>query len=117
MLDRQKDMAIFILVHKNYNQVERLIKRLTYSGVDIYIHCDARWNDGYEELQKIKSDTVFLVNKRYQTDTDTWRLIEAPMEMYQFATEEVQRQYNYYSLISGQDYPIKNIGSSRIFVG
>lgn len=112
MLNRQTDrqtLAIFILAHKNYEQVERLVRRLTCSGVDIYIHCDARWNEGYEELQRLKCDSVFIVNKRFQTDTDTWRLIEAPMEMYRFASEDVQRQYKYYSLISGQDYPIVSI--------
>lgn len=112
-MDHSKDktLAILLLVHKNCDQVKRLVLKLQNNDVDIYIHCDKRWEDGYMELLSLASESVFIIDHRFETNLDTWQLIEAPMEMIRY-TKIINRKYKYYSLLSGQDYllhPIEEI--------
>lgn len=106
----RKPLAILLLVHKNFEQVKRLIMKLNHDEVDIYVHCDKRWDEGYNSLKKMKFDNVFISDVRYKSDLDTWSLVEAPMQLIKMA-KDTGNTYKYYALLSGQDYLVNSIDS------
>ena len=97
-----KTLAIIILAHKNVTQVKRLINRLNHKDVDIYIHCDKKWTNGYNELKRMESDDIFVSDDRMYTNLDIWELAEAPI----FIISRMRKKYKYYALLSGADYPV-----------
>ena len=45
-------VALLIMAHKNVEQTFRLIQRLKTDKSDIFIHCDRRWDEGFEYYNK-----------------------------------------------------------------
>lgn len=106
----KKTLAILLLAHKNFEQVKRLIMKLNHDEVDIFVHCDIRWDEGYNLLKEMNCDNVFISNVRYKSDLDTWNLVKAPMQLIKMA-KDMGKTYKYYALMSGQDYIINSIDS------
>lgn len=100
-----KPLAIFLLAHKNLEQVIRLINKLNHPDIDIYVHCDKRWNEGYNALLSYQSEKIFVCPIRHEADLDSWDLVKPPLELYKFCNKD----YQYYALISGQDYPLVSV--------
>lgn len=98
-------LAVLILVHKNVKQVRKLIRSLKNPNIDIFIHCDSRWEEGYLSLLEEKLEDVYLVSERVESDLDTWRLVEGTMNLIEAALR-TGNKYKYYILLSGQDYPL-----------
>ncbi len=101
-----KKYAVLILAHKNVGQVKRLIRTLQNPMIDIYIHCDKRWDEGYFSLKKEGYPNVYFTDNRVCSDLDTWELVQAPMNLINKSKEINRDGYKYYILISGQDYPL-----------
>ena len=97
-----KTLAILILAHRNAKQVKRLVESLHHEDIDIYIHCDKKWDTGYNELKEIESESIFVTDKRLSTNIDIWTLAQAPIHMF----SNITKKYKYYALISGADYPL-----------
>lgn len=102
--------AILIIAHKNKEQLIRLIKILNDKDFDIYIHLDKKWKLSLEEINDIKfsSSNVKIINKRISGFLDTWSLCQITIELAKEAFKK-NKNYHYFLLLSGQDYPIKPI--------
>lgn len=102
--------AFMIIAHKNIDQVIRLVRILEDDEIDFYIHLDKKWklNDADIERLKAASRHVTVVNKRISGFLDTWSLCEITIELIKSALR-TEKDYSYFALLSGQDYPIKSI--------
>jgi len=90
-------IAIMMLVHKNENQVNRLINHLS-KNFDIYVHIDKKTSI---KINKINNVYVY---KEYKTYWGSFNQIMATLFLLKKGYE---RHYDRYILISGQDLPIK----------
>jgi len=86
-----------MLVHKNENQTNRLIKHLS-KDFDIYVHIDKRLS-----IKIIEQDNVFIY-KKYKT---YWGSFNQIMGTLFLLIEAHKKGYERYLLISGQDLPLK----------
>ncbi|MFV0220634.1 beta-1,6-N-acetylglucosaminyltransferase [Empedobacter falsenii] len=93
--------AYLIQCHKDPQLVNRIIKQISDKSTDIYIHVDIR-SDIVKDL--IKASNVFIVHNRFAVDWGSFNQVLATLEMLKMT---VNKNYNYLSLISGQDFPIK----------
>lgn len=95
-----------ILVHKNFNQLKRLIHVLEDGASCFIIHLDASAN--LEELKTVlaKTENVFFIDKREDCIWGDFSIVQATINAIDFI---VQNQLEGYTiLMSGQDYPIKS---------
>jgi len=100
-----KKIAIMMTVHKNEEQVKRLIKHLS-KDFDIYVHIDQK-----SSLKISKTENVF-VYKKYQVYWGSFNQIITTLYLLQRA---FKKGYNRYILISGQDMPIKTNDEIKLF--
>jgi hypothetical protein len=96
MAEKRK-IAIMMTVHKNEEQVNRLINHLS-KEFDIFVHIDKR-----SSLKIRETDNVF-VYKKYKVYWGSFNQIMATLFLSKKAFE---KGYDRYILISGQDLPIK----------
>jgi len=100
------------LVHKNKEQVERLIRRLNHANVDIFIHVDKKAPFSPDELDI--PENVFFVPKRHDACLFEFSLVEAEFELIRAAKK--QDSYKYFVLVSGQCYPLQNMEKIHNFL-
>lgn len=112
-----------IMCHKNSKQVLRLAYRCISNKSDVIIHPDINMsNQDYEELaQACKNiDGLYLTDKRLHGELDTRSLVDIAMEMIKKAKQvedNQNKEYKYYSLLSGQDYILKHIDEINLQLG
>ncbi|QJD97555.1 beta-1,6-N-acetylglucosaminyltransferase [Mucilaginibacter robiniae] len=94
-------IAILMLAHKNIEQLDRLLNRLT-QDFDVYLHLDQKWQINEKHFDKYTN--VFLT-KRYTINWGSYQQVQADAELF---TQAFKKNYDYYLLISGQDIPIKS---------
>lgn len=95
-------IAIIINVHKNSNQVQRLINRLKHKEIDIYVHIDKKFN--IAEFKNAKT-----IKTRYDIKWGDESIVNSIIS----SLEEIKdKKYSHYILLSGQDYPI--VSSEKI---
>ncbi len=99
--------AFLIMIHENFGQVARLIKKLDNQWADIYIHVDkkALFTKEDEEMLKnsCKESSVYF-SKRISV---TWGGYSQIVAYMQLLKEAAVNNYDYYHLISGVDFPVK----------
>lgn len=105
-------LAYLILCHKDPDQINRLVNALLDGDTDIYIHVDAKSNIA---SQITAWPSVFIIEQRVDT---RWGTVSQIHSMLALITAAVMSglQYDYLSLISGQDYPIQSQASFRNFL-
>ena len=104
-----------IMCHKNPSQVIRLVRKISTSFTDVVIHADSNMSES--DMAKLrsfseKSDGVYIASKRYHGVLDRRVLVDIVLAMIEKAKEvekTEQKHYQYYVLLSGQDYPIIDI--------
>lgn len=97
-------IAILIIAHNRPKQLLRLVKSLDMGKFDFFIHIDGKTEiSQFSDL--IKLDNVIFLKKRVRTFLDDFSLVEATMNLLE---EALSRNYIYYCLLTGQDYPIKS---------
>jgi hypothetical protein len=89
-------IAIMMLVHKNEQQVQRLINHLS-RDFDVFVHIDK-----CSKIKIMESNNVFIY-KRYKTYWGSFNQIIATLFLLKKA---YKKQYERYILISGQDLPL-----------
>lgn len=98
-----------IVVHKNPLQLKRLIKALQYQGSDIYVHVDKKADiQPFLDIQNDQEVVFKLIKNRISVNWGGYSFVQAIIN----SLKEIRnsgKQYDFISLISGQDYPIKNI--------
>lgn len=100
--------AILIIAHKNKEQLIRLIKSLDCDEFDFYVHCDKEWSLTITDLRDIENAgrCVHITKNCIHGELDKWSLVQIVLNT--LHEIEIIDNYNYYLLLSGQDYPIKN---------
>ncbi len=99
-------LAYLILVHNQPEQLKRLVERLSAPGVHFYVHVD-RKADIKNFVKVLELKQVFYVRKRERVHWGAYSIVQATINGF----EEIIRagiKYEYITLLSGQDYPLKS---------
>jgi hypothetical protein len=101
-------LAYIILAYKDVEQVSRLINRLRAEGSSFVVHVCKNTDNAYiEQLKKLQeqhNDVYFC--KREEGIHFYFGLVKGTLNALQLLSEK-KIDYDYVSLISGQDYPLK----------
>jgi glycosyltransferase involved in cell wall biosynthesis len=101
-----KKHAYLILAHNEFHMLKRLIRELDNEKNDIYIHIDKKTK--YVDEEEISSWTehsgVFFIPRR-KIYWGTLSIVKTEISLLEAA---VKREYQYYHLLSGVDFPLKN---------
>jgi hypothetical protein len=101
--------AFLIMAYKDPAQLERLIARLGREGTHFYIHLDKKINKApFLYLEKLNG--VSFIEKRITVNWGGYSLTEAIVS----SIGEILgtgKHFDYLSVMSGQDYPIKPVES------
>lgn len=99
-------LAILIQCHKNAEQINCLLDVLKNDNVDFYIHLDKKSNIE-NQIQK-REDIYFLSEcERIDVKWGTFSQVQATLNLLNKAISV--KKYDYYFLISGQDFPIRAV--------
>lgn len=99
--------AILIIAHNNLSY---LIKIIEYFDDDFsfFIHLDKKRKFPTSELEALKSiKNVKCITSKYKTNWGGFNILKAELLLMELATKE--SLFDYYHLISGQDYPTKSL--------
>lgn len=99
-------IAHLILAHNAPKQLERLIKRLSHPDASIYVHLDKKTS--VEPFEYLKAyNNVLFIKQRIKVYWGSYNMVEATIAGFKeiIASGQV---YDYFNLLSGQDYPIKS---------
>ena len=106
-----KKNLFMIMCHKNLSQVSRLLKHLITSRSDVVLHIDASVPDeeykAFVEEHKT-TDNLYIADKRIKGILDDRTLVDIVFIMLD-CVKSKGPDYQYYALLSGQDYAIKPI--------
>jgi hypothetical protein len=98
--DRQ---AILLVVHRNPEQVRRLVERLRHPEVDVFLHVDARCDPAPFALSG-----ATLLERRFPICWSGFGFVRTCLAW--FETLEAQgSRHARFTLLSGQDYPLRPI--------
>jgi hypothetical protein len=105
--------AVMIIAHKNVAQTIRLIRKFPIEHYYVFLHLDKKMKITPSEMIEIRqcANNLIICEKRISGRIDHWSLIEIPLMLMRLAkSTETQRNihFDYYLLLSGQDYPIKS---------
>lgn len=108
--------AIMIMCHRDFDQVSRLVHRCISDNTRIILHIDCKAEISEQEIiskfGSLKGKGVYLTEKRSNGMLDDKSLVEIALLMvekaHQIETEE-NLHFQYYLLLSGQDYLTKPI--------
>lgn len=102
-----KKIALLFLVHKYPEQLSRLLCRMDDKRFDFFIHIDAKSDiNKFKGIDnRIKYSNIIWVKNRIKTYFNDFSLVQATVNTIK---EAVDNDYQYYILLTGQDYPIKN---------
>jgi hypothetical protein len=99
-------IAVLLLAHKNGAQVERLINRLRHPSIRVFLHADQKSAlSGYTF-----SSPAVLVKNTVPVYWGDFSPVQATLNGMKEIRDQT-RGFDYFILLSGQDYPIKPIQS------
>ena len=105
-------IAVLIMMHKNPEQVLRLLRWYRTPKTVCFIHVDRKLQINISEFEKqakrIKKEVV-VSRERFSGVLHTWSLVEIPLHLAECARQyekDNKMHFSYYQLLSGQDYPI-----------
>ena len=103
---------MMIMCHKNFNQVQRLIKRCLSDKTKVIVHFDAGLDISREQISNLRNIGVYICERRLHGKLDDRSLVDIAMEMVNKALQienDEGIKFQYYCLLSGQDYLTKPI--------
>lgn len=102
-----KKIALLCLVHKSPDQLMRLLKRIDDERFDFFIHMDQKSDikPFLSSVKPLKASHIHWVKNRVKTYFNDFSLVTAT---YNTMKEAYSDDYQYYVLLTGQDYPIKD---------
>lgn len=96
-------LAFLIQCHKNAEQINQLIQALSHPDIDLYIHVD-RKSRIIQQINIFKSNVIILPDEeRVDVRWGTFSQVEATLNLLKHS---YKKKYDYYWLISGQDFPL-----------
>lgn len=100
-------IACIVIAHKGPLQIERFIKKFHGLPFDFYLHIDKKVDQKlFEQLQDLSQ--VYFVTKRVSIRWASYSYIEALLNSLKQVLGTGIR-YDFISIMSGQDYPIKPV--------
>ena len=99
--------AVLITAYKDYPALERLVRRLDYNFFKVYIHVDRRSAIGRSQIAELERLGAF-VTKRYRVRWGSISHLDAMIDLLRRSLAEGGMDYVH--LISGQDYPLGDVG-------
>lgn len=99
-------IAFLILCHKNPSQINLLINKLLDIDCEIYIHIDKKNAHIRTEINTDKHIFILSENESYSVDWGGISIIYATLNLIKYALKS-NKQYDYFCLLSGQDFPIR----------
>src|SRR5262245_60492602 len=104
-----------ILAHNHFSHVVRLVKRLLQTDCAIILHVDVNAKAPRHLLSECgQPGRVFLATRRYATSWGNFDTVVATLALLREGVERFP-DTRYFSLLSGQDYPIKTPGALNAF--
>lgn len=101
--------AIMIMAHKNLYQLCRLIEYFRMS-CDIFVHLDKKSTWSQEDVDRLYAySQVKMVSIEYEVNWGGTSVLESEMALLQSAY--ANGIYDYFHLLSGQDYPVKPLST------
>lgn len=99
-------LAYIIQAHKGFKQLTILINILSKNS-DVYLHIDLKNNCLYQQLKKhyLFQDNVFIISDRVSVNWSGFSQVEATLNLFHAIRG---KNYDYITLLSGQDLPIKS---------
>lgn len=99
-------VAILLMVHKNVNQINRLLNTLNHPNCDIFIHIDKKSN--ISKLDFEKNSNIYVLDRRFDIVLFSFQMIKATLALIEYANSK--NDYDYFILMSGQDYLLIPLG-------
>jgi hypothetical protein len=97
------------MAHKEPEQIERLIKKFSLLPIDFYIHLDKKIKKNpFDYLSRIPN--VYFITRRIYVRWASYNFLNAIIHSFREVLESGV-SYDFLSLMSGQDYPIKPVSS------
>jgi hypothetical protein len=96
-----KRIAYLIFAHDNYEHLKRLINSLDSHNSHFYLHIDQK-SELPINLNSFKNLTI--IKNRLKIYWAGYSLVQATLNLME---EAIQKDYDYYIVISGADYPIR----------
>lgn len=98
--------AYLVLAHNQKNLLFELLNEIDDSENDIFLHIDKKFNIQFDEIKThiVKSKCYFV--EQLSIGWGGEALVRATLELLEKSTGT--GKYEYYHLISGQDYPLKS---------
>jgi Core-2/I-Branching enzyme len=98
-------IACIIMAHKEPQQIERFIKKFTSLPFDFYIHLDKKIDRiPFDYLAKLPQ--VYFIEKRIRVRWASYNFFHAEIQSFKEVSAS-GKEYDFISVMSGQDYPIK----------
>ena len=107
-------LAYLVLAHAYPEQLKRLIGRLTHEQADFYIHVDLKTDITPFMSIASSNNNVQFVTDRVRVNWGGYTIVQATLN----GIKEILasgKQYDYITLLSGQDYPIKTTAAIHSF--
>lgn len=102
-------LAYMIQAHTNEVQIYKLIEALNDINTDFFIHIDKKSDNVFKYLVDKYSDAknVFFVYNRVDVNWSGYSQVQATINLLKLVISK-DKEYDYVTLLSGQDYPIKS---------
>lgn len=109
-------IAYLILAHGHYEHLTRIVNSLASYETTLFIHIDSRAEISYETLKSQFSDKaeVYFIDEPIQINWGGFSVVQGILKLLSTAIQK--DHYDYFSLISGQDFPVKNNQSIHSFL-
>lgn len=100
-------IAILIQCHKNPKQINLLLERLNHPDIDCYLHIDKK-ADFADKI--IHRENVFVLPDEQRVSVEWAQIsqVTATLNLLNTAVACIRGGYDYYWLISGQDWPLRS---------
>lgn len=106
-------VAHLIITYTSPFQTERMIQRMQHPEFDFYIHVDAKFPlESHDNLKKYSN--IYFIQNRVDVQWAAYSTIQAEFNGLQEILDSA-RTYDFISLMSGQDYPIKTTEQMQSF--
>lgn len=101
-------IAILIQCHKNPKQINLLLERLNHPDIDCYLHIDKK-ADFADKI--IHRENVFVLPDEQRVSVEWAQIsqVTATLNLLNTAVAGIRGGYDYYWLISGQDWPLRSV--------
>lgn len=108
-----KKNAFLIIAHNEWSILKKMLEVLDHVDNDIYLHIDKKAGEFKQEefISVVNKSKIFLIER---TDV-TWGGDSQIWCEYNLLLEATKRGYEYYHLLSGVDFPLKNISDINRF--